>query len=52
MSPVLNAAQIQQFKDEGYLLLEDAIDATQIAIFSRNSLSGSPRARSMLKLMV
>ena len=31
MSAMLSSAQIQQFKDEGYLLLEDAIDATQIA---------------------
>jgi len=31
MLPVLTPAQIQQFQDEGYLLLEDAIDAVQIA---------------------
>lgn len=30
MLPVLTQAQIQQFQDQGYLLLENAIDATQI----------------------
>ena len=30
MESTLNSAQIQQFQDEGYLLLEDAIDASQI----------------------
>ena len=31
MASTLNSAQIQQFQDQGYLLLEDAIDASQIA---------------------
>jgi len=31
MSAALNSTQIQQFQDQGYLLLEDAIDAVQIA---------------------